>query len=87
LEARNRKSFPVWRIGSAHGWRRDRRSALRFRLRTGPELRGDGATAVAGPKGPFAEEELQAEADGITAKLLDGYVTKLEEAITAPAKT
>jgi hypothetical protein len=48
--------------------------------------RSDRIAMVAGPKGPFAEEELQAEAGGITAKLLDDYVTKLEEAITAPAK-
>jgi hypothetical protein len=48
--------------------------------------RSDRIAMVAGPKGPFAEEELQAEAGGITAKLLDSYVTRLEEAITAPAK-
>ena len=49
--------------------------------------RSDQIAMVAGPRGPYATEELQAEAGGITAKLLDGYVQKLEEAVTAPQKS
>jgi hypothetical protein len=56
-------------------------------------LSGDGKkrsnriAMVAGPKGPFAEEELRDEGPGLSAKSLDGYVTRLEEAITSPSKT
>ncbi len=46
--------------------------------------RSDRIAMVAGPRGPFADDELKAEASGITAKLLDGYVERLEEAVTAP---
>jgi hypothetical protein len=46
--------------------------------------RSDRIAMVAGPRGPFAEDELQPEASGITAKLLDSYVERLEEAVTAP---
>lgn len=55
-------------------------------------LTGDGSkrsgriAMVAGPRGPYADAELKAEASGITAKLLDGYVERLEEAVTAPQK-
>lgn len=47
--------------------------------------RSDRIAMVAGPQGPFSEEELRAEAGGISAKLLDGYVQRLEEEITAPS--
>jgi hypothetical protein len=53
-------------------------------------LCGDGSkrsgriAMVAGPKGPFADEELKAEASGISAKLLDSYAERLEEAVTVP---
>jgi hypothetical protein len=56
-------------------------------------LSGDGKkrsnriAMVAGPKGPFAEEELRDEGPGLSTKALDGYVTRLEEAITSPSKT
>ncbi|MFI5027347.1 MAG: hypothetical protein ACHQCF_00015 [Solirubrobacterales bacterium] len=46
--------------------------------------RSDRIAMVAGPKGPFAEDELDAEAAGITAKPLDGYAERLEEKVTAP---
>ena len=46
--------------------------------------RSDRIAMVAGPKGPFAEGKLKAEASGISAKLLDGYAERLEEAVTAP---
>jgi hypothetical protein len=46
--------------------------------------RSDRIAMVAGPKGPFSEEELQADGEGITAKLLDRSVQRLEEAVTAP---
>ncbi len=55
-------------------------------------ISGDGSkranriAMVAGPKGPFAEEELREEGAGLSAKTLDTYVTRLEEQITAPAK-
>jgi hypothetical protein len=39
--------------------------------------RADRIAVVAGPKGPIAEAELQAEAPGISAKLLDGYGERL----------
>jgi hypothetical protein len=56
-------------------------------------LSGDGGkrssriAMVAGPKGPFAEEELRDEGPGLSAKALDAYVTRLEEAITSPTQT
>jgi hypothetical protein len=39
--------------------------------------RSDRIAVVAGPRGPIAEAELQAEAPGLSAKLLDGYAEKL----------
>jgi hypothetical protein len=49
--------------------------------------RSDRIAMVAGPKGPFSEEELKAEAGGVSAKLLDESAARLEESITAPART
>jgi hypothetical protein len=49
--------------------------------------RSDQIAMVAGPKGPYAADELRAEGPGISAKSLDAYVTRLEEEITAPSKT
>jgi hypothetical protein len=55
-------------------------------------LSGDGKkrsnriAMVAASKGPFAEEELRDDGPGLSAKTLDAYVTRLEEAITAPSK-
>jgi hypothetical protein len=39
--------------------------------------RSDRIAVVAGPRGPIAEAELQAEAPGLSAKLLDGYAERL----------
>ncbi|HEV7769534.1 MAG TPA: hypothetical protein VGO66_02625 [Solirubrobacterales bacterium] len=56
-------------------------------------LTGDGAkrsdriAIVAGPTGPVAETELQAEAEGISAKLLDGYAARLAKEVAEDLAT
>jgi hypothetical protein len=45
--------------------------------------RSDRIAVVAGPNGPVAEAELQAEAPGISAKLLDSYAERLSKELTA----
>lgn len=49
--------------------------------------RADRIAVVAGPKGPLAEAELQAEAPGISAKLLDNYAERLGKEITEDLAT
>jgi hypothetical protein len=43
--------------------------------------RSDRIAVVAGPRGPVAEAELQAEAPGLSAQLLDGYAERLGKEI------
>lgn len=49
--------------------------------------RSDRIAVVAGPRGPFAEAELQAEAPGLSAKLLDGYAERLSKELTEDLAT
>ncbi len=49
--------------------------------------REDRIALVAGPKGPLAEAELQAEAAGISAKLLDGYAERLSKEVAEDLAT
>ena len=49
--------------------------------------RSDRIAVVAGPKGPIAEAELQAEAPGISAKLLDGYRERLSKELAEDLAT
>ncbi len=49
--------------------------------------RSDRIAVVAGPRGPIAEAELQAEAPGLSAKLLDGYAERLEKELAEDLAT
>lgn len=49
--------------------------------------RADRIAIVAGPKGPVAEAELQAEAPGISAQLLDSYVERLAKELAEDLAT
>jgi hypothetical protein len=49
--------------------------------------RADRIAVVAGPKGPIAEAELQAEAPGISAKLLDAYRERLAQELAEDLAT
>jgi hypothetical protein len=49
--------------------------------------RSDRIAVVAGPRGPIAEAELQAEAPGLSAQLLDGYAERLEKELAEDLAT
>ncbi len=43
--------------------------------------RSDRVAVIAGPRGPVAEAELQAEAPGLSATTLDGYAERLAKEV------
>jgi hypothetical protein len=49
--------------------------------------RSDRIAVVTGPRGPVAEAELQAEAPGLSAKLLDGYAERLSKEVAEDLAT